>query len=62
MSGEAANQSSLPSKDLEPFLKAMYRIAGTLLMQKIRAIGPTVRAGEALKDKRTDGHIRKQYI
>ena len=30
-------------------------------MQKIRAIGPAVRAGEALKD-RTDGHIRKQYI
>ena len=31
-------------------------------MQKIRAIGPTVRSGEALKDGRTDEHIRKQYI
>ncbi len=32
-----------------------------ILMQKIRAIGPTVRSGEALED-RTDRHIRKQYI
>ncbi len=31
-----------------------------ILMQKIRAIGPTVGAGEAVKDRKTNTHIRKQ--
>ena len=42
----------------------MSAVTGVYLlsMQKIRAIGPVVGAGEALKDRKTHTHILKQYI
>ncbi len=39
-----------------------FAIKFNVLMQKIRSIGPTVRAGEAVKAEHTHTHIRKQYI
>ena len=40
------------------FQKSVLSKTRSVLMQKIRAMGQTVFAGEAVKDR----HIRKQYI